>query len=133
MTSQTTSSNANSNFLQTAKAPEAESIAVMGRNIHGATVFFKTSEGVELSAAVMRLERFRIVFEAHRPETWLRVSEVLNELKLFSDGQLLYTGRGVIRNVLNTGAVFVCEVNLDEPGVLNPIKTPDNGSTNVLD
>jgi len=133
MTSQTVSSNANNNILQTAKEPEAESIAVMGRNIHGATVFFKTSEGVELSAAVVRLERFLIVFEAHHPEILLHVSEALNGLKLYSDGQLLYTGRGVIRNVLNTGAVCFCEVNLEEPGIFNPIKTPDNGTTSVLD
>jgi extracellular factor (EF) 3-hydroxypalmitic acid methyl ester biosynthesis protein len=133
MTRQTVSDNGKNNLMQTAKESEAESIAVMGREIHGVSVFFKTPEGAELSAAVVRLERFLIVFEAHRPEIWLRVSEALNELKLFSDGQLLYSGRGVIRNVLNTGAAFVCEVNLDEPGVLNPIKTPDNGSTNVLD
>jgi len=133
MTRKVSISTENKISLPPAKPAEAESIAVSGRNIHGTTAFFKTPEGVELSAVVLRVERFLIVIEAHQPDTWLCVSEVLTDLKLYSDGQLLYTGRGVIRNVLNTGAVYVCEVNLDEPGLFNSIKTPDNGTTSVLD
>ncbi|MGA2244980.1 MAG: class I SAM-dependent methyltransferase [Verrucomicrobiota bacterium] len=115
----------------TAKPMEAESIAVMKRDIHGATLLFKTPDDSELTAAVVRLERFLVVFETHQPEIWLHASQLLKELRLFLGGELVYSGRGVIRNVLNTGAVSVCEVNLDEPGIANPIKTPDNGSASV--
>ncbi len=118
-------------YSPTIKPAEAESIAVMKRDIPGATLLFKTPEGVELSAAVVRLERFLVVFEAHQPELWLQVSQVVRELRIFLEGALVYSGRGVIRNILNTGAVWVCEVNLDEPGIANPIKTPDNGTANV--
>lgn len=120
-------------YLQTAKLPEEKSIAVMGRDIHGVAAFFKTPEGIELSAPVVRIDRFLAVLEIHQPEVWLQVSEALNGLKLYADGELLYEGRGVIRNVLNTGAACICEINLDEPGIFNPIKTPDNGTTSVLD
>ncbi len=42
------------------------------------------------------------------------MSEVLADLKIVINGQLVYAGRAVVSNLLNTGPVVVCEATLDD-------------------
>src|SRR5215212_3651483 len=76
-------------------------------------VVCKTSEGTELHATLVRLSRRQVVLELYDPHVVLQMSEVLS-LKIVSGQQQLYSGRAVIRNLINTGTTMVCEATLDE-------------------
>jgi extracellular factor (EF) 3-hydroxypalmitic acid methyl ester biosynthesis protein len=77
-------------------------------------VTFRNSQGVELRAQLVRLTRHHVVMELYNPHAALRLSEVLTEFKItLSDGHC-YSGRGVIRNIIQAGLTFVCDVTLEE-------------------
>src|SRR5882724_11933090 len=74
----------------------------------------QNSQGVELHATLIKLSRFQASFEVYGPVGTLRLSEVLNDFKIFVQGQPVYAGRAVISNLIHVGAVSVCEATLDE-------------------
>jgi extracellular factor (EF) 3-hydroxypalmitic acid methyl ester biosynthesis protein len=84
-------------------------------------------QGFEMRGTILRLERFQVIFEIYEVNVALRISEVLNELKVFIDGDLAYSGRAVVTNLMSTGAVSACEVKLDDPGVQPVVSTQVNG------
>jgi extracellular factor (EF) 3-hydroxypalmitic acid methyl ester biosynthesis protein len=75
---------------------------------------FKTSQGLELRGTLLRLARHQVVFEIYNPATVLRVSEVLDGFKIFVSGQLIYSGKAVTTNLINSGVAVVCEAHLDD-------------------
>jgi extracellular factor (EF) 3-hydroxypalmitic acid methyl ester biosynthesis protein len=75
---------------------------------------FQTSQGVEVRASVLSLTRYAAAFEIYSPETVIRTSEVLEDLKIFINDEPAYAGRGVVRDIVNTGTVAVCSVVLDD-------------------
>ena len=82
--------------------------------IKESSAVFKTSQGVETHARLVRLTRFAVVFEVSSPESVLRTSEVLKEFQILLHDRVVYDGRAVIHNVLNTGPAAVCEATLTE-------------------
>jgi extracellular factor (EF) 3-hydroxypalmitic acid methyl ester biosynthesis protein len=82
-----------------------------------ALLFFKNNQGVELQATLLRYSRFQAVFEVSGSPGALRSSEVLQDFKILSQGQPIYSGRAVISNLVSTGTVLVCEAALDESWV----------------
>src|SRR5437867_13067471 len=74
----------------------------------------ENSQGVELHATLLRLTRFLAAFEIYSPSGVLRMSEVLTNLKIMIQGQVIYSGRAVISNLINLGSVLVCEATLEE-------------------
>jgi extracellular factor (EF) 3-hydroxypalmitic acid methyl ester biosynthesis protein len=92
-------------------------------------VTFQTSQGLELRGTLLRLGRYQIAFEIYDPAAVLRVSEVLSLLKIFVANQIVYSGKAVITNQINSGTTVVCEARLDEVWV-NPA---EDGSGSIAD
>ncbi len=64
----------------------------------------------------MRLNRYAVAFEFSAPACPLRVSEVLSDLKIIVHDRTIYSGRGVIRSLVDAGTSVVCEATLEETG-----------------
>jgi extracellular factor (EF) 3-hydroxypalmitic acid methyl ester biosynthesis protein len=77
-------------------------------------VLCRSSQGVEIKAAIRRLTRHLVVFEVVYPGVVLQLSEVLGDFEIVLDGGTLYSGRAVIASVVHTGTSLVCEATLDE-------------------
>jgi len=74
----------------------------------------KTSQGVELRANMVRMTRYLAVFEIFNPTLVLRTSEVINDFKIIVRDRTIYSGRAVVRSLMNTGLAAICEVTLNE-------------------
>jgi extracellular factor (EF) 3-hydroxypalmitic acid methyl ester biosynthesis protein len=72
------------------------------------------SQGNELRATPVRLTRHLVVFEVYNPYSILQLSEVLQEFQIFINQRLVYSGRAVVSNLVNTGIFLVCEASLDD-------------------
>jgi extracellular factor (EF) 3-hydroxypalmitic acid methyl ester biosynthesis protein len=79
-------------------------------------VMFKNSQESESRGNLLRLSRHAASFEIYSPDLVLRTSEALREFKIFSKERVIYSGRAVVRNVVNIGTAVVCEASLDELG-----------------
>src|SRR2546430_9276874 len=77
-------------------------------------VVFRSSQGAEIRANLLRLTRHLAVFEVYNPASILQTSEVLNDFKIIYQDRTLYSGRAIVRNLISTGPVTVCEANLEE-------------------
>lgn len=83
----------------------------------GATDSFilaRNSQGIEVRAGVLRLTRYLAVFEVYNPYSILQLSEVLSDFKIIINDRVMYSGRAVISNVVNTGIMLICEATLDD-------------------
>lgn len=74
----------------------------------------RNSQGMEVRASMLRLTRYLVVFEVYNPYSILQLSEVLSEFKIIMNDRLVYSGRAVVSNLVNTGILLVCEATLDE-------------------
>jgi extracellular factor (EF) 3-hydroxypalmitic acid methyl ester biosynthesis protein len=77
-------------------------------------VTFQTADGLELHGAPGRVTRHAVVFELYNPSVMPRLSEVLSEFEIILQDRLIYSGRAVVRNVVNAGLNVVCEATLHE-------------------
>jgi extracellular factor (EF) 3-hydroxypalmitic acid methyl ester biosynthesis protein len=77
------------------------------------TVVCKSSGGIKLHGTLLRLSRRQVVLEIYDPQIVLQMSEVL-DLKISSNQTPIYSGRAIIRNLVNTGTTMICEATLDE-------------------
>jgi extracellular factor (EF) 3-hydroxypalmitic acid methyl ester biosynthesis protein len=75
---------------------------------------FRTSQGTDVRATLLRLTRFAAVCEVYNPDTVIRTSEALNGFKISINDQPVYSGRAVVRSSVNTGTHQVCSVDLDD-------------------
>ena len=73
-----------------------------------------TSQGVEIRGTLVRLTRHVAVFEVYNPALVLRTSEVIENFKITVRDRTVYSGRAVVRNLVNAGLTLICEVNLNE-------------------
>ncbi|MCB1210719.1 MAG: class I SAM-dependent methyltransferase [Verrucomicrobiales bacterium] len=62
------------------------------------------------------MTRYVAVFEVYNPYSFLQLSEVLNEFRLVMNDRVIYSGRAVLVNLVNTGIMLVCEVSLNDDG-----------------
>ena len=74
----------------------------------------RNSQGAQVRATPLRLTRHAVVFEVYNPYSIVQLSEVLSEFQIFIGDKLMYSGRAVVSNLLNTGILLVCEASLDE-------------------
>ncbi|PWU21905.1 MAG: SAM-dependent methyltransferase [Verrucomicrobia bacterium] len=100
--------------------------------IKDSMVVCQTSQGVELRASLVRLTRFSVVFEVYNPASVLRLSEVLSEFRIIVQDRTLYSGRAVIRSLINSGLTLVCEVSLEEAAWMDVEFTPGKSSNGEL-
>lgn len=84
-------------------------------------------QGLAVRGTILQLTGSQLAFEIYHPNLMLRSSQVLDGFEIFIDGNLVYSGRAVISNLLYTGTVIACEAKLDEPGVQNPPGLANNG------
>jgi extracellular factor (EF) 3-hydroxypalmitic acid methyl ester biosynthesis protein len=91
-------------------------------------VLGQTSQGAEIHANLVRLTRYVAVFEIYNPALVLRTSEVIENFKIVVRDRTIYSGRAVVRSLVNAGLTLVCEVKLNESSfsVLS-ISSPDAG------
>lgn len=79
-------------------------------------VSFKTSQENSLRATPLRIQRHAAVFELYSPNIALHLSEVLYDFSVTVQSRRLYSGRGVIRNLVDSGTSLRCEVKLEDSG-----------------
>src|SRR6185369_7007883 len=77
-------------------------------------ILCRNSQGAEVRATLLRLNRYTVVFEVYNPYSILQLSEVLTEFKLIMNDRMIYSGRAVVSNLLNTGILLVCECTLED-------------------
>src|SRR5688500_17236729 len=77
-------------------------------------ILARNSQGLEVRAGVLRLTRYLVVFEVYNPYSILQLSEVLSDFKIVINDRIMYSGRAVISNAVNTGLMLVCEATLDD-------------------
>ncbi len=77
-------------------------------------IICRNSQGVEIRATPLRMTRYLVVFEVYNPYSILQLSEVLHEFKIVMNDRVIYAGRAIVSNLVNTGIVLVCEATLDE-------------------
>jgi extracellular factor (EF) 3-hydroxypalmitic acid methyl ester biosynthesis protein len=74
----------------------------------------RNSQGLEVQANLLRLTRYSVVFEVYNPYSILQLSEVLSDFRILANKRLIYRGKAVVSNLLNTGLVLVCEAGLED-------------------
>jgi extracellular factor (EF) 3-hydroxypalmitic acid methyl ester biosynthesis protein len=86
-----------------------------GETLKESCVAGQSSEGTAFRGTLLKLTRLSAVFELYNPIAVLRFSESLADFKIAINNRPLYSGKAVVRNLMNTGpAVLVCEVSLNE-------------------
>src|SRR5687768_3096076 len=92
-------------------------------------ILARNSQGLEVRAGVLRLTRYLVVFEVYNPYSILQLSEVLSDFKIVINDRIMYSGRAVISNVVNTGIMLICEATLDDAwldvDVFSSVTTPN--------
>jgi len=73
----------------------------------------QTSQGVEIHATLVRLTRYLAVFEIYNPGLVLRTSEVFSDFKILFRDRAIYAGRAVVRTLVDTGLMIICEASLN--------------------
>jgi extracellular factor (EF) 3-hydroxypalmitic acid methyl ester biosynthesis protein len=76
----------------------------------------QTSQGAEIHATLVRLTRYAAVFEIYNPALVLRTSEVISNFKIVVRDRTIYSGRAVVRSLIQAGLTVICEVTLNESG-----------------
>jgi extracellular factor (EF) 3-hydroxypalmitic acid methyl ester biosynthesis protein len=77
-------------------------------------VTFQTRDGLKLHGTPARVTRHQAVFELYHPAAVPRFSEALDQFQITLQGRTVYSGRAVVRNVVDAGTKIVCEATLDE-------------------
>ncbi|HJT23093.1 MAG TPA: hypothetical protein VJ873_00840, partial [bacterium] len=74
----------------------------------------RNSQGTEFRATLLRLTRYTVVFEVYNPYSILQLSEVLTDFRMIMNDRMVYSGRAIVSNLVNTGILLVCECTLEE-------------------
>jgi extracellular factor (EF) 3-hydroxypalmitic acid methyl ester biosynthesis protein len=77
-------------------------------------VDFQTNNGTALRGVPLRITLHSLVFELYNPVVTPQFSEVLGNFKISLPAEAGYSGRAVIRNVMDAGTRIICEATLDE-------------------
>jgi extracellular factor (EF) 3-hydroxypalmitic acid methyl ester biosynthesis protein len=78
-------------------------------------VTFRNSQGIEARGTLLRLTRTSLVFEVYNPYSIVQLSEVLRALRIRRGSRIVYDGRAVVTNLLNTGLLLIVSVKLIDP------------------
>ena len=89
-------------------------MGTQNEEIKDTEVMTLTSQGVKIQAIVKRLSHHAAVLEIYNPPLDLCVSEVFTEFKIIMRSHTAYSGKALVRSLVDTGAALVCEVVLDE-------------------
>ncbi len=81
---------------------------------HKSHVSFHTAEGVPLAGVPLSMTRYMVTFELYNPVVIPQSSESLGGFKITLQEKTVYSGRAVVRNILDIGTKVICEAALDE-------------------
>ena len=109
-------SGANGLLEQPRKKTVKPPIVAPSSDVKESQVTFQTMDGVKLCGTSVRMTRHSVVFELYNPGNAPRLSEVLGDFQIILQGQAIYSGRAVVRSVVDAGTKIVCETTLDESG-----------------
>lgn len=79
-------------------------------------IICRNSMGAEVRGTLHRLTRYLGVFEVYNPYSIVQLSEVLNDFRIMMNDRVVYSGRAVIANLVNTGIMLICEASLSDEG-----------------
>jgi len=91
---------------------------LVGENL--SIIICRNSQGAEVRGTIHRLSRHLAVFEVYNPYSIIQLSEVLTDFRVTVNDRMLYSGRAVITNLVNTGIMLILEASLDEEGWMDP-------------
>ena len=77
-------------------------------------IMCRNSQGMEFRATLLRLTRYTVVFEIYNPYSIIQLGEVLGDFRMIMNDRMVYSGRAVVSNLVNTGILLVCECTLAE-------------------
>ena len=102
------------NGLREARHRTATEQKMNDSDVKDSLVSCQTSQGAEVRATLLRLTRYAAVIEIYNPDQVLQTSEVLQDFQIILSDRTVYSGRAVVRNVVGTGLITVCEVALED-------------------
>jgi len=76
---------------------------------------FRNSQGVSAQGTLMSLSRQAVVFEVYNPYSIVQLSEVLSEVRIPQGERIIYDGRAVVSNIVNTGLMLIVSATLVDP------------------
>jgi extracellular factor (EF) 3-hydroxypalmitic acid methyl ester biosynthesis protein len=80
----------------------------------GMQLNFETADGLKLRAVPLGVTRHTIVFEIYDPNIALRLSQALDSFKITLQERTVYSGRAIIRSIVNAGVKIICEAALHD-------------------
>ncbi len=80
-------------------------------------VTFRNSQGESARGTLLRIERGVVVLEVYNPYSIVQLSEVLSDFTIRRGDEPIYTGRGVVSNLVNTGLILIVSATLIDPWV----------------
>jgi extracellular factor (EF) 3-hydroxypalmitic acid methyl ester biosynthesis protein len=88
----------------------------MGNTLSEGFVVFRHHSGAEVRAGLLRLNRYLVAIEVYTPSLGLGLSDVLSEMRIVAGDRTMFSGRGVVTAIVNTGPMIICEAALDDDG-----------------
>jgi len=96
-------------------------------------IICRNSQGAEVRGTLHRLTRYLGVFEVYNPYSIVQLSEVLNDFRIMMNERVVYSGRAVIANLVNTGIMLICEASLSDEGWIDiDILHPSQNKSRLL-
>lgn len=96
-------------------------------------IICRNSQGAEVRGTLHRLTRYLGVFEVYNPYSIVQLSEVLNDFRIMMNDRVVYSGRAVIANLVNTGIMLICEASLSDDGWIDiDILSPAQNKSRLL-
>ena len=75
-------------------------------------LIFKNTSGVECRGTLMSVTQHLAVFEVYNPYSIVQLSEVLSELQIRRGERVVYAGKAVVSNLVNTGLMLIVSATL---------------------
>ncbi len=77
-------------------------------------ISFKNSEGLLSKGTLLNIHNDMVVFEVYNPYSIVQTSEVLSEFTIKKSKALVYQGKAVVVQLVNTGLMLIVSAHLEE-------------------
>lgn len=75
-------------------------------------IVFRNSQGLQARGSLLKLSRTTLIFEVYNPYSIVQLSEVLDDMEVRSGERVVYNGRAVVTNLVNTGLMLIVSARL---------------------
>lgn len=75
-------------------------------------IVFRNSQGLQARGSLLKLSRTMLIFEVYNPYSIVQLSEVLEDMEIRSGERIVYNGRAVVTNLVNTGLMLIVSARL---------------------